>query len=186
VKLEYNMLHGFTPYGTGLALPQRFSARWEDFVDEHQRSLTVELGFEVRDSRPVIVRVAVTIEGDADGPFITEQDMRIPLGHFYREAVAAIAHRVEANPEGGVRLVPTDEGEVSAGEIPARRRVRLSDDFLREVGRVYSQALDAGEHPTQAVFDKVLHDGHPAGARSTVSRWVRRARERGFLAEVQR
>ncbi len=55
-------------------------------------------------------------------------------------------------------------------------RPPLSDDFLREVARVYSAAWQAGGTPTKAVQEQLGPTQY-----GTAARWVMKARVRGFL-----
>lgn len=51
----------------------------------------------------------------------------------------------------------------------------ITDDFVRTIAEEYSHALDAGLAPTKFLTDRYDR------SRSSVSSWVRRAREAGYL-----
>jgi hypothetical protein len=61
----------------------------------------------------------------------------------------------------------------------AKRRNRITKDHLAEVAQIYKKAVDAGEHPTQAVA-KAMNVSH-----SAASKYVGKAREEGFLDKTR-
>lgn len=61
--------------------------------------------------------------------------------------------------------------------MPGKRH-RLTDDFLKEVARVYTMANNAGEAPTREVAN------HFKKPHSTAAKWVANARKKNFLPPV--
>lgn len=66
----------------------------------------------------------------------------------------------------------------SGGGARGRTRHRITDTHLKEVSRIYSDAVSAGDPPTRAVADafEVAH--------STAAKWVGAARRNGLLEGV--
>lgn len=62
---------------------------------------------------------------------------------------------------------------------PRRKRNRITDDFLREVARVYSVAENMGLPPTREVAT------HYKAPHSTAAKWVATARRKKFLPPVE-
>lgn len=74
--------------------------------------------------------------------------------------------------------------ELSGGAFPTpprvpirrpRRRNSVTDDHLREVADTYRRALAAGAPPTKEVAERM------GASHSTAARWVKMARDKGFL-----
>jgi hypothetical protein len=61
----------------------------------------------------------------------------------------------------------------------AKRRNRITKDHLAEVAQIYKKAVDAGEHPTQAVA-KAMKVSH-----SAASKYVGKARQEGLLDKTR-
>jgi hypothetical protein len=61
----------------------------------------------------------------------------------------------------------------------AKRRNRITKDHLAEVAQIYKKAVDAGEHPTQAVA-KAMNVSH-----SAASKYVGKARQEGLLDKTR-
>jgi hypothetical protein len=86
-------------------------------------------------------------------------------------------------PRGSFTLAPLSEDDVRAvdGAVRPRRAGRaipVDDDGLRRVAELYRTAVMEGcRNPTQRVASA------NNVSRMTASRWLRRARDRGFLAE---
>ena len=59
---------------------------------------------------------------------------------------------------------------------PGRGR-HVDDDFLREVARVYAEARNSGEVVDVAIRNRLAGSGGSAG------RWIRQAKDRGFIPE---
>jgi hypothetical protein len=166
----------FIPLGPGLGIRREFTFRVEE---ERLYSLEADVAYE----QPVGGRMGhfvcnrLTITRREDGPPITTEGLReIPVTAFLRLAV-----------EGNlVRVGPTiREGNKSTweltwvGPIALSERARAgggpSEDDLRAVADVYQLAYVTGGAPTKTVMERL------ALPRSTASRWIRMARERGLL-----
>ena len=114
--------------------------------------------------------------------------------------MALVVREVVKKPDGSLTLKPdgsltlqaaAQRGEVSLAEFftsydqslaaaTPRRGVRVSDEHLLNVARVYRNALAAGEPPTAAVEKKFFTK------RANAGRWVMEARRRGFLDPAPR
>jgi hypothetical protein len=166
----------FISLGPGLGAPREFTFRVEE-----ERLYSLE--FDVVYEQPVGGRMGnfvvnrLTISRRDDGPPITSEGIRqIPVAAFLRLAV-----------EGNLlRIGPTiREGDKSTwkltwtGPITLSERARHgggpSDEDLRAVADVYQIGYVTGAPPTKMVMERL---GLP---RSTASRWIRMARERGLL-----
>lgn len=75
---------------------------------------------------------------------------------------------------GKRRKITAQEKHVLAGAAPTRGRKRLPDSHYREVAAAYVE----GASRVQAVADRM------GSSFSTAARWVRKAREMGFITEV--
>ena len=115
-----------------------------------------------------------------DGDSVTWQTLRsIPVDRLLGEAKAAAASWV-VHEGGGTFVMPTAEERVqihrkAKGTRTPRRGSRTTDAHLREVEAIYRGALDAGRPPRLAICE------HWYITKPTASRWIAKARERGFL-----
>lgn len=111
---------------------------------------------------------AVALRSKMDDPApdpAADLDRVIPRGRRRRQATATAPPRIDV-PDGG----------------PGAGRGR-GDDFYRQVASVYTAAAASGQAPGEAV--KAAAGSRPDGGEwppSTVNRWVREARRKGFLA----
>ena len=158
------------------------------------------------------VRIAVTIE-EPSTPFpivvyfldIYEKEnpdaraliaVGIELGHRYhrdqgfgdrlpkpldRDAVQQVTARFREYVEYARACVafraPPNPPSTTPGSRPRRRRRALTDDFLQRIAEQYQAWSDDG----RAVSE--LAEAHGVN-RSTASRWVQAARDRGFLPQI--
>jgi hypothetical protein len=112
---------------------------------------------------------------------VTREVLRnVPLRRLIREAVNGASMKItETLPDGAQVIEPLTPAEREALDERFGRRPRrgspITDDNLRGVAERYSEALKRGDPPTQSVARELNV------ARSTASRWVAKARERGFL-----
>jgi hypothetical protein len=166
----------FTSLGPGLGAPWEFAARVEL---EQLYSLELHVVYE----QPVGGRMGhfvcdrLTIRRREDGPPVTSEGLRqIPVATFLRLAVEGNLLRVGPTIREGNKstwtLTPT--GQITLSER-ARAGGGPSEQDLRAVADVYQLAHVTGGAPTKTVMQRL---GLP---RSTASRWVRMARERGLL-----
>ena len=158
------------PLGDGLAGRSPFT--WHAEMGLPYR---LELRVVYEDGRFVCDQL--TIKRLPDGPPVTTEGLReVPVAAFLRLAV-------ESNV---MRVGPTiHEGNTSSWELQWASPLELSerarsgggpsDADLRTVAALYQVAYATGGAPTKLVMNRL---GLP---RSTASRWVRMARERGLL-----
>jgi hypothetical protein len=166
----------FIPLGPGLRAPREFTFRVEE---EGLYSLEADVVYE----QPVGGRMGhfvvdrLTIRRREDGPPITTEGLReLPIAAFLRLAVEGSLLRVGPRQYDGHtsswKLTPAEPITLSeraqAGGGP-------SDQDLRAVADIYQLAYLTHAAPTKAVM------GRFNLPRSTASRWIRLARERGLL-----
>ncbi|WP_152648660.1 hypothetical protein [Streptacidiphilus anmyonensis] len=88
------------------------------------------------------------------------------------------------NPKSAVEWQEKLRGEAAEAYAAARnaptpgRRRRITDEFLREVARVYMLEDEAGFPPTRAVAD------HFKAPHSTAAKWVGAARRKGLIPPI--
>jgi hypothetical protein len=152
-------------------------AAWSPFTSFAEIEGLYRLEFRVVYEEGRFVCEELTIKRRSDGPPITTEGIReIPIAAFLRLAV-----------EGNVmRVGPTiRDGNKSSWELTWIDPITLSerarsgggpaDEDLRAIAEVYQVAYATGGPPTKTVMQRL---GLP---RSTASRWIRMARERGLL-----
>lgn len=121
-------------------------------------------------------------------PSIESVLARMQVDDFVADAVGvqvALYHKLRyedlLSPDREVRtaaLANLQAGvDVAEGYRP-RRYSRRGRALLEEVARIYIAAMEAGEHPTRAVKERV--EGGPNGY-STAAAWVSQARAAGLL-----
>ena len=168
----------FIPIGPGLGAPREFTFRVEE---EGLYSLEADVVYE----QPVGGRMGhfvvdrLTIRRREDGPPVTTEGLReIPVAAFLRLAL-----------EGSLlRIGPTERDEerrtsswklTPLGPIALSERAQAgggpSDADLRAVADIYQLAYLTGAAPTKTVMQRLDLP------RSTASRWIRMARDRGLL-----
>jgi hypothetical protein len=159
--------------GHGVYIPERFIARFI-VKDDH----TVEMDIAVEDGAPVCNVVKVTRH--LGRPSLTGHELRrFPLGDW----VAYACSRVGVGNQGGVATTAAEwQSEQYRTDIErvvrrSRRRNTVTDDFLRDVARVYRANADSA--PVDAV-----RDTFGPIAYSTAARYVKLARDRGFLPQT--
>jgi hypothetical protein len=164
------------PLGLDLALPAAFTFRVEE---EGLYSLEADVVYE----QPVGGRMGhfvcnrLTVKRREDGPPVTTEGLReVAVNAFLRLAVEGRLMRVGPTIRDGNKST----WELTwAGPIALSERAQAgggpSDSDLRAVADVYQLAYVTGGAPTKTVTQRL---GLP---RSTASRWIRMARERGLL-----
>lgn len=170
----------YVPYGEGWAVPLTF-----DYVGAEP--LPWQIVIQIVNGQARCTSLSLVAP---PGQYIAAEQTRVPLGRLVEEALLMVA--IEIDAEGKPLSGPIGERVTSVAEARKlherierehRRRARgkrvvgrLDDDArLREVGRVYCEGMATGR-PTLAVekhFKPV--------SRSTVSRWVRAAKEAGYI-----
>jgi hypothetical protein len=167
---------GIIPFAPGLAVPRAFTFRVEE---EGRYSLEADVAYE----QPVGGRMGhfvcnrLTITRREDGPPVTTEGIReIPVAAFLRLAVEGNLLRVGPTERHG----QTSSWKLTwAGPIALSERAQAgggpNDADLRAVADVYQLAYLTGAAPTKMVMQRLDLP------RSTASRWVRMARDRGLL-----
>jgi hypothetical protein len=160
------------PHGSeGLRLPARYAVE----IDDPKGPLLLEIHVAVIEGQPRCVELRCRPR--SGGPPVSSESLRrVPLARYVRESVALCSFRVEIHPSTWV-VYPTGRGD---GQLLGRAskqhpRRQMTDDLLREVARVYSEAESK---PTLAVMNWFQL------SRPTAGRWVMEARKRGFLAKL--
>jgi hypothetical protein len=168
---QWDMIkQGWADVGQGVMLPEEFTARFA-VKDDH----TVEMEIATVDGAPVCNSVRVIRHPGR--PSLTGHELRrFPLGDW----VAFACSMVGVGNQGGAQTTQSEwRSEEYRSDLErvvrrSRRRTSVTDEFLREVARVYRANADSA--PVEAVR-KVLG---PA-AYSTAVRWVKLARQRNLL-----
>jgi hypothetical protein len=169
------LAHRPVDVGHGVMLPEQFIAR---FIrkDDH----TVEMDIATLDGAPVCN--ALRVFRHPDRPSLSGHELRrFPIAEWVRYACSMVG----VGNQGGVQTTSEEwqteayRADVERVVPQARRRSRntITDEFLREVARTYRANADS------APID-VIREVHGQGgyvAYGTAARWVRLARERGFL-----
>jgi hypothetical protein len=170
-EARWDMLaHGPVDIGHGVMLPEQFIAR---FIVKNDH--TVEMEIATVDGQPVCNSVRVIRYPGR--PSLTGRELRrFPLSDW----VAFACSMVGVGNQGGV---PTTGAEWTSEDYRAdvervvrrsRRRNTVTDDFLRDVARVYRANADSA--PVETVRETYGPVGYSTAARS-----VTLARDRGFL-----
>jgi hypothetical protein len=171
-RKPFNLL----PLGPELAIPKEFTFSVET---EGLYSLEADVVYE----QPVGGRMGhfvvdrLTVKRREDGPPVTTEGLRqIPVTAFLRLAVEGNRMRVGPREYDG----HTSSWKLTwAGPITLSERAQAgggpSDEDLRAVADVYQLAFVTGGAPAKTVMQRL---GLP---RSTASRWIKMARERGLL-----
>jgi hypothetical protein len=167
-------------FGADLALPSRFEVEVLPHAED-ALPYALDLVVVVEDGAPRCEELrASRLEG---GPPVTAEGLRrVPVASIVRDAAARAALRVERQRRGA-KLTPIGENDEdfyrALRKTKARGRTRLTDDELEEVATIYRAAHARGEAPTETVRE-VLRT-----SRASASRWIREARDRGFLGPAQ-
>jgi hypothetical protein len=162
--------------GPGLAAPREFTF---SLKEEWRYSLEAGVVYEQPAGGDMghFVCNQLTVKRRKDGPPITTEGLReIPVAAFLRAALEF--HLMRGGPvirEGNTStLTLTWAGPIALSER-ARAGAGPSEKDLRAVADVYQLAYVTGGAPTKTVMERL---GLP---RSTASRWIRMARDRGLL-----
>jgi hypothetical protein len=164
---------GMVPYGTeGLHLPTRYDVE----IDDPECPILLEIHVAVVDGQPRCAELRCRPR--PGGPPVSSENLRrVPLARYVRESAALYSMRVVVYDAGQVLVSSTGTGDepLLARAAQQRPRQHMTDDLLRDVARVYSEA---GTKPTLAVMRRFYL------SRPTAGRWVVLARKRGFLPEL--
>lgn len=128
---------------------------------------------------------------------VTQRVLRgIPISSIRDRIRQQLVHKSEATMFAAARDEDLAEhGEWAADRLteltakgePRQRRQPAGEDLLRQVAKLYEQALAQGDKmPAKFVEESLRAAGEPRlstkGGRVLVRQWIRRARERGYLA----
>jgi hypothetical protein len=164
---------GSVPFGTeGLHLPPRYAVE----VDDPECPVLVEIHVEVIDGQPRCAELRCRPR--PGGPPVTSEDLRkVPLARYLRQSAWSYTKRVQLDEDGEVLFVQaTGAGDEPAHARAARRpRQEMTNDLLREVARIYTEAETK---PTLAVMRR------KQVSRATASRWVKAARKNDFIIDT--
>jgi hypothetical protein len=179
----------------GIELPERFMYREQPSGGEP----SVTIVMRVVNGRPVCEHIGLDPNTDPTGRHtpLTATSIRAPnIGRMLRDAPVVnarissdsepakpeedwaywVRRRLEAATEARER---GEEDPVRAAFRPRRQReaIPMDDHRLVEMAKKYNAAVGLGQAPTSAI--QKAYDV----SRSTASRWVRRARDLGLIAE---
>jgi len=188
--------------GGEYAVPEQFTST----ITPDDPALPIcHLVIAVRNGRPVCR--AITVEVGAAGDQIEGGSLRgVRLAEYVKRSIDAVAlwvlpaadptapvlvnapgwepQQLPSEPFGdchvAVRLVGvTHTAAVKDALRPRRTTGAVTDEKLREVADVYRAAHNAHRPPTKAVMEEWHVE------RSTASRWIRRARDVGYLGRAR-
>jgi hypothetical protein len=171
---QWDMLaHGWTDIGNGVMLPEQFTAR---FIvrDDH----TVEMDIATEQGVPVCNSVRVLRHPNR--PSLTGHELRrFPLGDWVTFACSMVGVGNQGSPTTSAEWTSEQyRADVERVVRRSRRRNTITDEFLRDVARVYK--ANASSAPVEAVEEAFIV------AYSTAARYVKLARDRGFLPKTTR
>jgi len=161
---------GMVPYGTeGLYLQTRYAFE----VDDPECPVLLEIHVAVVDGQPRCAELRCRPR--LGGPPVSSESLRrVALARYLRDSTTLYSVRVEFDEDGRVMFEQTtgtgDEALLARAARAPRRQ--MTDDLLRDVARVYSEAYSK---PTLAVMRR-FHVSRP-----TAGRWVALARDRNFI-----
>jgi hypothetical protein len=167
------LAHRPTDIGHGVDIPERFIAR---FIKKDDHTVEMEIGVE----EGVPVCNVVKVIRHPGRPSLTGHELRrFPLA----DRMAYACSRVGVGNQGGVATTAAEwrseqyRSDIERVTRRSRRRNTVTDDFLRDVARVYRANADS------APVDAVRGTFGPI-AYSTAARYVKLARDRGFLPQT--
>lgn len=165
----------------GLSIPETWSVH-VNAIDRLGWNAVLTLAS--RDGRPMVFNLDLTAFGGAE---ITSASLRqLPMKRIVVHALETLSSSERlARPERGVLNISIrldSEGRVH-WTVPAahdamapRRGRRVRDEDIREVARVYREAMELRIAPIEHVYG-TLH----LGSKRTAARYVERARDMGYL-----
>jgi hypothetical protein len=164
------------------------TAIWAPFTHETEhkadgRDLWIELQVEVnRWGRGRCVGIKIE---PLDGGAVTGELLRkVPIATLVRHAVPEAGSRIRETAPGRFEpLIGTERDDAYSQLLentrPVRRGAPITDDHLKQVAAVYGEALVNGEPPLRTV------EAQFKAKRSTASKWVAMARQRGHLGPAR-
>ena len=159
---------GFVAWRAGHALPRT----WSTTIDAEHLPYVVELGF-TADEGTGPRCVALNLASRDNGEPVTARRLRgVPIGECIQLAIASAAAREERRTDEVVFHLGSPDIE----ENLEHTTPRMSREHLKAVADVYRAAP---KQPTLAV-----EQAFAPVPRSTVSRWIRRARDLGLIEDT--
>lgn len=188
---EHDPEAGYVAYGGRFVFPRRFEALYRD------RNVVMQVYLSVDDRGRVGVE-QLNIRRPPGGGAVTGATLRaIPVDTLAREAMKMAAYEIVSQTPGeppelrraaDPDLTGIADPDFSGDELfavyqqathkPFRRGKPVTDAHLREVVQVYRDATATKQRPKQTIA-RVFHV-----STSTASRWIRAARDRGFLGDA--
>jgi hypothetical protein len=157
------------PLGDGLAAWSPFT-----FFTEIEGLYRVEFRVVFEDGRFVVDQL--TVKRRSDGPPVTTEGIReVPIAAFLRLAVESNIMHVGPTIRDGNKSTWELKWASPLALSERTRSTGPTEKDLQTVADVYHVAYATGQAPTKAVIERLDLP------RSTASRWVRMARERGLL-----
>jgi len=155
-------------------LPGPFTAVFE-FPEDHR----VELDIVVKEESPTCEAIRVQ-RNPARPPLSGAELRRLPIHNWVTMATAQAALTPSKESRGAWSPPSEEEARQLWGQVEERvSRRTMTDDHLREVATEYREALKHDERgPREAIGDKYRV------APSTAARYIKLARDRGFLGKA--
>jgi len=159
-----------------MALPERFSAE----IDDPGYPYAVELEIAVRYGLPTCSRLVLS-QRDGGEPVSSRGLRAVPLTRYLALATAQAALKAYPQVDGSVAYEPMWGEEVVRGPEDIEGPRPMSDEHLREVARIYREAVGRGSNAPRRAIEA---DPRWHASTATVGRWVQAARRRGFLRDA--
>lgn len=159
----------------GASMPREFTVIfWRTRDIEYERA-PISAEFVVNDGEPFCLKAGVSTR--PGGPRITTSDLReIKIEEMLDHAIEVLARDDYGSPEKWLY----GSGQSAAARRKVNRsRLRVNDDFLRDVAKVYTANIASGT-PAKAVADRY------GRARRTASLWIKKAREAGYIDRLMK
>ncbi len=173
----------FVHWRGDLAVPDRFSLS----LDDPNFPFLVEM---VASARPGVVECEqLAVSRRENGPPVGGRRLRaVQVDRILQIAAESVAWRLVENGPEGRSYEPAHDVEVVPYKVRhgsrAKGRQPLSDDHLQKVADIYRAAKGRGVR--EAIANDPQWDREAPVPTPTVARWIRAARDRGFLDEPVR
>ena len=170
------------PFGPGLALAQPLVA---PVLEGGEHLANIEIG--IAQDQPACIGIHAVYGRPLTGAFLRS----LAVAAIVTEVAARNTFRVFRAARGryiGLHYSEAFEGMLGFGdgleELRAdvgQKRRALTPAFLREVARVYREAVARKQPPAKAVLEQL---GSPGTRPETARRWIARARADGYLGKA--
>ncbi|MHB1539281.1 MAG: hypothetical protein ACYCYN_12440 [Solirubrobacteraceae bacterium] len=156
----------------GYVLPRA----WLTQLESPREPYAVELDMQLAPEGPVCLAIRFLCkEGDDAAPITAARLRALRVGEYIEVAITSAA---EAGGRRGGLMRVDFGGDPDLSERARYAAQAGSDEHLRTVARIYSEASSKPTAAVEAAF--------PFHSRSTVGRWLKACRERGFLPKTTR